>query len=360
MSSPLRPTRITRGFTLIELLVVIAIIAVLIALLLPAVQQAREAARRTQCRNQLKQLGLALHNYHDTHGTLPMVGGFAASHGWGFLPLILPMIDQAPLHSRIVFTDSVACASMSAVRQAHLSALYCPSDPEPVARNNRGLPVAGCLGGPATADGAYASTYLGTVAHYVGSYGDGFNNIPDPATDPYGGDGGKARYGAGGCASNSTATPTAACPAPGQGYGGGPHHRGMFNYLGNSQPVRIRDVVDGTSNTILMGHVTKISTSTSNVWFSSTGNVYGTSLPINFIQRRCQGTAGVGSASVGENNCNGTVSSWMSRGFSSYHTGGTMSCMSDGSVRFVSENVDAFAHNAMGSRAGNETATIPD
>ena len=71
---PQRPTRRLRGFTLIELLVVIAIIAVLIALLLPAVQQAREAARRSQCRNNMKQLGLALHNYHEIVGAMPVIG----------------------------------------------------------------------------------------------------------------------------------------------------------------------------------------------------------------------------------------------------------------------------------------------
>ncbi len=90
-----------KGFTLIELLVVIAIIAVLIALLLPAVQQAREAARRTQCKNNLKQQGLSLHNYHDVHLTFPIgsnglgVGGFV--FGASFWPGLLPYFDQAPL-----------------------------------------------------------------------------------------------------------------------------------------------------------------------------------------------------------------------------------------------------------------------
>ena len=113
-----RPTRRTwrwwqRGFTLIELLVVIAIIAVLIALLLPAVQQAREAARRTQCKNNLKQLGLALHNYHDTHGTLPIgsgitdPGGVGGRRQSGFVGM-LPFIEQAPLYQQIsgTYTNS--------------------------------------------------------------------------------------------------------------------------------------------------------------------------------------------------------------------------------------------------------------
>src|SRR5688572_19009653 len=97
--------RLRRGFTLIELLVVIAIIAILIALLLPAVQQAREAARRTECRNVLKQWGLALHNYHDNSRVLPY-GGMGLNtatfpaNNFSFQVLLLPFIDQAPLYNQ--------------------------------------------------------------------------------------------------------------------------------------------------------------------------------------------------------------------------------------------------------------------
>ena len=95
-----------RGFTLIELLVVIAIIAVLVALLLPAVQQAREAARRTQCKNNLKQLGLALANYHDVTATTFPSGYIGANTtgrlcGWGWMTMVLPQIDQANLYNNL-------------------------------------------------------------------------------------------------------------------------------------------------------------------------------------------------------------------------------------------------------------------
>ncbi len=122
-----------RGFTLIELLVVIAIIAVLIALLLPAVQQARESARRTQCRNNLKQLGLAMHNYHDTHNILPKAhshvvgGGEWDWRGHSAHTMLLPYIDQAPLHSRYNF-NLWAEGNNDANANVRVSAFLCPSD----------------------------------------------------------------------------------------------------------------------------------------------------------------------------------------------------------------------------------------
>ena len=97
--------RLKRGFTLIELLVVIAIIAILIALLLPAVQQAREAARRTQCKNNLKQLGIALHNYHDTFGVFPY--GFDAREAL-WTVMILPQIEQGNLYATIIWQEGGA------------------------------------------------------------------------------------------------------------------------------------------------------------------------------------------------------------------------------------------------------------
>ena len=153
-----------RAFTLIELLVVIAIIAILIALLLPAVQQAREAARRTQCKNNLKQIGLALHNYHDTYDQLPnfkfayssnqasqnpyIAGGcpgWVRSRGFGWRVAILPYIDQGPLYNQIDQNDGGYSGCFGGIpsgsptfiaRNTVLPAFICPSDPSEVSRDN--------------------------------------------------------------------------------------------------------------------------------------------------------------------------------------------------------------------------------
>jgi prepilin-type N-terminal cleavage/methylation domain-containing protein len=133
-------TTARRGFTLIELLVVIAIIAILIALLLPAVQQAREAARRTQCRNNLKQIGLALHNYLDAHSAFPpsycAVPGVTTTVGgqWSAFARILPYLDQANLQNLINW--SVGYSTQVNVAITRIPGYLCPSEPNDVVRVN--------------------------------------------------------------------------------------------------------------------------------------------------------------------------------------------------------------------------------
>jgi prepilin-type N-terminal cleavage/methylation domain-containing protein len=332
-----------RAFTLIELLVVIAIIAVLIALLLPAVQQAREAARRTQCRNNLKQLGLAIHNYHDTFGTLPTIGGYAYN-GWGLLPMLLPQLDQSPLFSSVSFGDRVECTSVNAMRRTVLPVLHCPSDPGDIIKLGYS-PGSTCLSGTTTPDSP--GFWNGASSNYVGSYGDAFNNV-SPANEPYGGDNALALYGAGGCNSNGNLTmvvngvtvgvPTAACPKPTLRYGSGPNLRGLFDFSGTSPVLRFNSINDGMSNTIVFGHISRDCSGGRNTWILSIGSTWGTSVPIN-INMPCAA---------------GKTYAFSLDGFSSFHTGGTMTCLADGSVRFISQNISTFIHNALGSRNGGE------
>lgn len=124
------------GFTLVELLVVIAVTAILIALLLPAVQQSREAARRTSCRNQLRQLALALHNYHDVSLMLPAGSylrgpAFPTESGWGWGAMVLPFVDQSVLYNQLDFGQHTATAPNADQLSVNLSLWRCVSDPIP-------------------------------------------------------------------------------------------------------------------------------------------------------------------------------------------------------------------------------------
>ena len=137
------PVRKRKAFTLIELLVVIAIIAILIALLLPAVQQAREAARRTQCKNNLKQLGLALHNYHDVFNTLPYGVRFSASgENWGssFFLSLLPYVEQANAFNRVNMNNWPGWATNFPVyNNLDIPGYTCPSTALPKWRERDGV-----------------------------------------------------------------------------------------------------------------------------------------------------------------------------------------------------------------------------
>jgi prepilin-type N-terminal cleavage/methylation domain-containing protein len=206
-------SRARRGFTLIELLVVIAIIAILIALLLPAVQQAREAARRSQCKNNLKQIGLALHNYHEQAGTLPpgWIGVDLATrlpdveglNGFGWGAMILPHLDQTPLYNRINFFVGVADPLNLVPRTTNLTVYRCPSDTGPQQWT--------------ILDEADGTTPLAELplANYVGAFGTG--ELHDCEGQP----------------------PPFACRG-----------NGVFSHLSKT---RFADLTDGVSTTILTG-----------------------------------------------------------------------------------------------------------
>jgi len=327
-----------RGFTLIELLVVIAIIAILIALLLPAVQQAREAARRTQCRNNLKQLGLALHNYHDNFGVLPArqsgPGNQNAPNRAGrtrytaHIPL-LPYYDQAPLFTQIgtlVYDpagNGVPWANVEPWTR-NMPAILCPSDsvgPEP---NNTGR----------------------TRGHnsYVYCGGDTI-----------------ARSDVGG---NGT-TLLGATPRPA---------RGMFGAL---VCYGIRDCLDGTSNTIAMSErvmptgvlsygQTSIATTTltapaacsaqllpdktypaGTTFTSDTLTGYRWADGANFFAGFATAIPPNGASCFSTT----TLNHWgnVLNTASSRHVGGAHCLMMDGAVRFISENINA----------GNQAAALP-
>ncbi len=292
------PKSVRQAFTLIELLVVIAIIAVLIALLLPAVQQAREAARRSQCKNNLKQLGLALHNYHDSANIFPLnssySGGPALNNRSGYVGM-LPYLDQANIYNQMNMSVSGIVAPNLAFTQKPLTILLCPSDPDGQKTN--------LLGQDAGTSTAMAAS------DYAFSLGD-YTNV---------------------------STTTGATQSPQYGNGVLVSSRGMFS-RGNWS-ARMRDVTDGTSNTIILGECIGNWCGWQIGWgfqsFATTAQV------INYQNSVLKNSASIGT----HDNC---------IAFRSLHVGGAHFLMTDGSVRFLSENISGVTYNGLASRAGGE------
>ena len=311
------------GFTLIELLVVIAIIAILIALLLPAVQQAREAARRSSCQNNLKQIGLGMHNYHDAHRCFPFsyragdcatAGAYNTGCRLTWFQMLLPYIDQAPFYNQIIATNpqyAWSGGTNDVNKKQVVPTMICPSNP--------GMPI---------------FSGAGSTVPFCGNYIMCAGSL--------------TAYGAG---SNSSAN-------------------GMF--YGYSR-TRIRDVTDGTSNTI-MGAEGIVRAPTTQASYGSSGEYWGgaehgaeifvtaqpPNTPVPDCNYRC-GNYSTPQAPCSDTNvgvgapdrvvCTNTPQRNFAR---SYHAGGAQFIMADGHVRFISENVSTTLFQALGTRAGNE------
>jgi prepilin-type N-terminal cleavage/methylation domain-containing protein len=346
----MKANRKLRAFTLVELLVVIAIIGILVALLLPAVQAARESARRMQCTNNVKQIVLGVHNFHNSYGTVPPSVAFTKTagfgKGWGWLTYMLPFIEQKALYDSINFNAECCCKSQVLVHNANIAGFTCPSDPKRDFFTDRNISTSSCSDGSGVL--GTPAKYRARPSNYLGSFGDGFI-VGDTVQYTWGASA-MTKYGCGGCSQTSGGGAVGAnCPQPTTGFGGGLNHRGIWDYLNSDRPIRFANISDGLSNTIMVGHNSSIAGDSDMVWFTNTGNVNGTSLPMNFnirpsVQQQsfyCPG------CSLGQ--------PWRGRGFQSHHPTGSVFGMSDGSVAFLSESIQQRAYNALGSRAGGET-----
>lgn len=309
-----RCKRNLRAFTLVELLVVIAIIGILVGLLLPAVQAAREAARRMQCSNNLKQIGLALHNYHDTHKSFPplYVSNFpAVSDRANWITMTLPFIEQGNLNNRYDPNSSTGGgAGNQFLNAADIPTFRCPTAPQ-----NPPAPYPGIAG------------FTWALGNYVCNNGLGPYTSLTPATAEI------ARV----------------------------VRRGVFMVNKN---MRIGDMTDGTSNTLMVSEVfANASTTTASDWRgnltypencmfhwnsppnTTTPDRLRTPLCISTPRAPCTG------AFTAFNNRNIIVSA------RSLHTGGVQAAFGDGSVRFVSQSIQLATWQGLGSPDGGEVVS---
>lgn len=288
-----------RGFTLIELLVVIAIIAILVALLLPAIQQAREAARRTQNRSRLREIGIALHNYHDLHRCFPpgWIGVNRAGqpdveglNGFGWGAMILPMLGEEPLYKRLDYLRSVSAPENAEARETVLAVFRSPND------------ISQSLWWLESEETPGTKLARLPTANYVGNWGT--TELEDCEELPAG------RR----CKGN-----------------------GVFYH--NSK-VELADLIDGASNTFLVGE-RRTDQRHEPPWHSTwVGVIAGGEEAFARILGVADHTPNSPAAHLDD--------------FSSYHEGGVFFLFGDGRVRFVSETIDLSVYQSLATRAGQE------
>lgn len=316
--------RRVRGFTLIELLVVIAIIAVLIALLLPAVQAARAAARRIQCVNNMKQLGIGMHNFHDSQGTFPWGAKNSPSQSWSFL--ILPYLEQVAMSNALNINAPSTDFRNSTVVQSRLALFNCPSDPNAGAMWLSSKPT----------------------------------SIPNRAKGNYVVNWGNSDY-----VQNMTLTDSFA-PADLGSFGTLVSIRGPFrvnNTTNAISPFSMRDIVDGTSNTMMISEL-KIAADF-NGKSDARGDIWSGGTKCGYMFTAATGpNSTVADQLDGKDGCPNPANSppcfaasGAQRQFDaarSFHSGGVNVLLCDGSVKFVKDSISIPTWRALSTKDGGE------
>ena len=280
-----------------ELLVAMAIIGILVALILPAVQNAREAARRLQCKNQIRQIVLAMHQYHDAHGSLPLNFGYGpytdANSGASWMQRVLPFLDQANLHSRILVGQPLNAPQNRAVAEFVVPVFLCPSDANFGGRSDFRSNV----------PGTWAINNYKACAGSNWAWGD-FGPVPAVEGNTDGLD----------------------------------HCDGLICRGGHNQGSqrRLADILDGTSQTFAVGEaVPEWCRHTWWYWFN--GVTATCAIPLNYKDP------------------GGTRSRWQNRySFFSYHPAGGNFALADGSVTYIRESINLTTYRAMATIRGGE------